>query len=252
MQIRSPSGTSPPGTGSIVFPTGKLSPVSAASSISSVAATTDPAVRGDPVARFDKDHVARNELLGVDLDRLAVPTNPGDRLHHLRQRLHARLGLRLLAESDHRVENGEPREHDRRPGVVRDERVDHGRREEDDLHEVLVLAHEGVEPRLLLPAGELVRAMGAQSLGGLRGRQPLLRFDAELAGDLRDLHGMRVGLDVEPPIGMVVPPDATTDPSSREPIRFYPLASPANTAGRSPSNTTEGLIRFPFGPRRVD
>ena len=38
MQVRSPSGTSSPGTGSIDFPTGRLSPVSAASSISSVAA----------------------------------------------------------------------------------------------------------------------------------------------------------------------------------------------------------------------
>ena len=40
MQIRSPSGTSSPGTGSVCLPTGRLSPVSAASSISRVAATT--------------------------------------------------------------------------------------------------------------------------------------------------------------------------------------------------------------------
>ena len=38
-QVRSPSGTSSPGTGSVDLPTGRLSPVSAASSISSVAAT---------------------------------------------------------------------------------------------------------------------------------------------------------------------------------------------------------------------
>ena len=38
MQVRSPSGTSSPGTGSVDLPTGRLSPVSAASSISSVAA----------------------------------------------------------------------------------------------------------------------------------------------------------------------------------------------------------------------
>ena len=38
MQVRSPSGTSSPMTGSTDFPTGRLSPVSAASSISSVAA----------------------------------------------------------------------------------------------------------------------------------------------------------------------------------------------------------------------
>ena len=39
MQIRSPSGTSSPGTGSVDLPTGRLSPVRAASSISRVAAT---------------------------------------------------------------------------------------------------------------------------------------------------------------------------------------------------------------------
>ena len=39
MQVRSPSGMSSPGTGSLDLPTGRLSPVSAASSISRVAAT---------------------------------------------------------------------------------------------------------------------------------------------------------------------------------------------------------------------
>ena len=39
MQIRSPSATSSPGTGSVDLPTGRLSPVRAASSISRVAAT---------------------------------------------------------------------------------------------------------------------------------------------------------------------------------------------------------------------
>src|SRR5215217_7620257 len=39
MQMRSPSATSSPGTGSVVLPTGRLSPVRAASSISRVAAT---------------------------------------------------------------------------------------------------------------------------------------------------------------------------------------------------------------------
>ena len=40
MHVRSPSGTSSPGTGSVDLPTGRLSPVSAASSISRVAART--------------------------------------------------------------------------------------------------------------------------------------------------------------------------------------------------------------------
>ena len=39
MQVRSPRATSSPGTGSVALATGRLSPVSAPSSISSVAAT---------------------------------------------------------------------------------------------------------------------------------------------------------------------------------------------------------------------
>ena len=119
----------------------------------------DPAVGGDAVPRLDQDHVARHELLGVDLDRLAVAPDAGDRLHHLGQRLDARLGLRLLAQADDRVEHCEAGEKDRRPGVVREDRVEDRRHEQDDLHEVLVLPHEGAEPGLLLGRRELVRAM---------------------------------------------------------------------------------------------
>ena len=85
MQVRSPSGTSSPGTGSIDLPTGRLSPVSAASSISRVAARLTRAVGGDQVAGLDQDDVAGHQLPGVDLDRLAVAAYPGDRLHHLRR-----------------------------------------------------------------------------------------------------------------------------------------------------------------------
>ena len=58
---RSPSAESA-ATGSICFGTGRLSPVSADSSISSVAARQDPPVRRDEVAGLDVDDVAGHEV----------------------------------------------------------------------------------------------------------------------------------------------------------------------------------------------
>ena len=57
----------------------------------------DPAVGRDNVAGFHQDDVAGHEVARVDLDHLTVATDPGDRLHHLGEGLHALLGLRFLA-----------------------------------------------------------------------------------------------------------------------------------------------------------
>ena len=68
MSTRSPSGTSSPVTGSRLLATGVLSPVSPASSISSVAGDEDPTVGRHLVAGLEADDVARDQLLGRDLD----------------------------------------------------------------------------------------------------------------------------------------------------------------------------------------
>ena len=96
----------------------------------------DPAVGRDPVAGLDQHDVARHQLLGVDLDGLAVPAYPGDGLHHLGQRLDALLGLGLLAQADHRVEQGQSGQDHRRAHVAGDDQVHDGRDQQDDLHEV--------------------------------------------------------------------------------------------------------------------
>ena len=167
--------------------------MSAASSISRVAARLTRAVGGDQVARLDEDDVAGHQLLGVDLDRLAVAAHPGDRLHHLRERLDALLGLGLLAQADHGVEDREPGQHDGRAGVAGDDLVDEGRAQEDDLHEVLVLTQEGPPARLLLAGGQPVRTVRRQPGPRLLGREPRRGIDPELARHLVDLGGHGIG-----------------------------------------------------------
>ena len=51
----------------------------------------------------------------------------------------------LLAEADHSVEDGEAGEKHRGRGVTGHQLVDQRRRQQHDLHEVLVLAEEGSE-----------------------------------------------------------------------------------------------------------
>jgi hypothetical protein len=149
--VRSPSGTSSPCTGSVALATGRLSPVRAASSISSVAA------------------------------RAIRPS--ADRLQHRRERLDALLRLGFLAQADHRIEQGESREDDSRTDISGDDQGDRGRGQQNDLHEVLVLANERLEARLLLPASEPVRAVSVEPPPRLVGAEPTLIFDAELSGD---------------------------------------------------------------------
>ena len=128
----------------------------------------DPAVCGYLVAGLDEHDVADHELLGVDLDRLAAAAHAGDGLHHLGERLDALLGLCLLTQPDHGVEQGEPRQHHRGAQLPGHDQVDDCRDQQHDLHEVLVLPQERLEAGLLLAAGELVGAVALQSARGLR------------------------------------------------------------------------------------
>ncbi len=89
----------------------------------------------------------------------AVAADAGDVLQHLLERGEARLGLRLLAEAEHGVEDGEAEQHDRGAGLAGHHLVHDRGADEDDLHQVLVLAQEGVQRRLLRLAGEHVGAV---------------------------------------------------------------------------------------------
>lgn len=114
------------------------------SSISSVAATAIRPVGGHPVARLHEHDVAGRQLLGVDLDLdgLAVAAHPGHCLEHPGQRPHALLGLGLLAQPDHRVEHGQPGQHQRGAPLAGHQLVDHRRGQQHELHEIAVLAQE--------------------------------------------------------------------------------------------------------------
>ena len=156
MQVRSPSGTSSPGTGSVDLPTGRLSPVSAASSISRVAARVIRPSAGTRLPASTSTTSPGTSCSGVDLDRLPVAAYAGDGLHHLRQRGDALLGLRLLAQPDDRVEQGQAGQHQRRADVAGHDEVHDRGHQQDDLHEVLVLPQERLQRGLLLRRGQLV------------------------------------------------------------------------------------------------
>ena len=72
-RVRSPSGASAFSTAAVPFETGRLSPVSADSATSSVAAREQPAVGRDDVAGLDRDDVAGDELLGRQLGQARRP-----------------------------------------------------------------------------------------------------------------------------------------------------------------------------------
>ena len=110
MSVRSPSGVS----GDATRPrrpssTGRLSPVSAASATSSVAALDDPAVGRHHVAGLDGHDVAGDELLGRQLGHRAVAADLGLDEHHLLQGGDGGRRLALLAQADHGVEQRQAR-----------------------------------------------------------------------------------------------------------------------------------------------
>ena len=158
MSVRSPSGVPAPCTGSVPLETGRPSPVSADSSASSVAAFSSRPSAGHDIARLDRDDVPGDQLPGRDLGQLAVPPHLGLDDRHLLQGGDGRGGLALLPQVHDRVEQRQQDQQDARAELL--ERVDaaDARREQPDLHRVVVLADERVPARLCLPGGELVGA----------------------------------------------------------------------------------------------
>ena len=124
MQVRSPSGTSSPGTGSIDLPTGRLSPVSAASSISRVAARLTR-----PSAGIRLPASTSTTSPGTSSSASISTAWPSRRTRAIvfiicDERLDALLGLGLLAQADHGVEDGQPGQDDGGAGLSGDDLVD--------------------------------------------------------------------------------------------------------------------------------
>ena len=155
MQWRSPRGTSGLSMASVSLGEATLSPVSAASSISSVAVTNRRPSAGTRLPASISTMSPGTNCSAFDLDRLAVAAHAGDVLHHLLERGQAGLGLGFAAQAQHRVEDRQDDQHDRRAHIARDDQVDHGGAQQDDLHEILVLAQEGLQARFLLLGGQI-------------------------------------------------------------------------------------------------
>jgi hypothetical protein len=149
-----------------------------------------PAVGRNLVAGLEAHDVARHQVLGRHLVDLAAPPDAGRDDQHLPQRGHALGRLALLAEPHDGVEHSQG-EHDE-PGrhVLEGHDADHGRPDQHQLHQVPVLAEEGVPRGLLGLLGQLVgpvagpaldhlgvveahRRVDAQPPAGLVGRQPV-------------------------------------------------------------------------------
>jgi hypothetical protein len=86
-------------------------------------------------------------------------------------------------QADDRVEHRQSGEDGRGGDVAGDEQADHGRCQQDELHDVAVLAQEGLETRLLLGLGKPVRALGLEPPAYLLDSQATPWLDAELPGD---------------------------------------------------------------------
>ncbi len=142
MSIRSPSGTSVPTTGCDDLGTGVLSPVRPASSISSVAATRTRPSAGTLSPGLEADDVPGDQLLGWNLDALAVATDVGGHDQHLAERGDALGGLALLVQAHHRVEHRQPEDDQAGRDLLQGDDADHRRTEQHELHQVSVLAQE--------------------------------------------------------------------------------------------------------------
>ena len=140
--MRSPSGTSSPATGSTDFSTGVLSPVSAASSISSVAATIRRPSAGtlSPASKVTMSPGTTSSA-GMST-RCAASADMRVDQEHLLERGDALRRLALLVEAEDRVQHGQADDHETgRPLLQRDDADDRGA-EQDELHQVAVLAEE--------------------------------------------------------------------------------------------------------------
>ena len=197
MSVRSPSAASGAATVSMPLPTGRLSPVSAASATSSVAADSTRPSAGTTSPASISTTSPGHELLGGQLGELAVAAHARLDDHHLRQRRDRRGGLALLAEAEHGVEQRQQQDHDPGAGLLdRVDRDDAGG-QEHDLHRVAELAQERVPARLGLGLGE---AIGPVALRGA-GRPPRwsARARARRAAPAPRLHAVstcQVGVDV--------------------------------------------------------
>ena len=152
------------------------------------------AVGGDRVAGFQQHHIARDQLVAVDRDLLAVPQHLAGGGGHGLQRLDGGFGLALLEHAQHGVQQHHDQDDkDLGKALARDEvghRRDGGRDHQDDEHGVLQLFDEALEQGGLFSVLQLVGAVLFEPGSGLRAAQTVgagVQLGDQLLGGLHVL-----------------------------------------------------------------
>ena len=158
MSVRSPSGVSPVRTAAVPFDTGRLSPVSADSATSRVAARSSRPSAGTMSPASIATMSPGTSCSAGSCASAPSRVDPRRDDHHLLQRGHRRGGLALLAQTQHGVEHGEQQQQDAGAHLLERVQAPDPGDEEHQLHRVRVLAQEGVQARLGLRRREPVRA----------------------------------------------------------------------------------------------
>ena len=194
MLWRSPSGTSGLSITALSLDEATLSPVSAASSISSVAVTNSR-----PSAGTTSPASTSTTSPGTTCSRSICCAAPSRRtvvdiLHRPGQRRQAGRGFGFAAQAQQRVEDRQDDQHDRRAPLTGEDDVDQRRHQQDDLHEVFVLAQERLQARFLLLIRQLVGTVLLQALLRFGGAQALGGINLQLFGDVFRRQRIPLGL----------------------------------------------------------
>ena len=184
MSTRSPSGTSSPVTGSRLLDTGVLSPVSPASSISSVAATRiRPSAGTLSPASKPTMSPGTSSSAGIST-RWPSRRTFAVMISICRSAATLSAALPSWCRPITALSTVRPRTTDPGRDVLQGDDADDRRADQHQLHEVAVLAQEGLPARLLGLLGQLVRTVPLPTLGNLGGAQTGRRIDVQPATDL--------------------------------------------------------------------
>ena len=147
----------------------------------------DTAISGHSVAGFQNDHIAGNQLVGVQADQLAIPQDFTGGGGHGLQRFDGGFGLALLEYAQNGVQqNHGQNDDDFRPfvftGQHTGQRADTRRNQQDDQHGILQLGQKTLQQSGFFALLQLVGAVLGKASLRLGGGQSLSAH-AEAAED---------------------------------------------------------------------
>jgi hypothetical protein len=181
-------------TAAVFLSTGTDSPVSADSSMRRLRAPEQPHVGRHAVAGRQQHHVPWHQLGGVDVVLAAVAQHHGVRRQHVADGLQRLLGLALLHEADHRIEDHH-RHDDAGVHPVTHQRGHQCSGHQHVEQQVVELPRQPLQQAGRLDLGQAVGAMAAQARLGLGPAQAMrvavLRL--QRVSDAAGVPGWRVG-----------------------------------------------------------